>query len=253
VTYLTLTDNNGDTYSFNPTFSISSESFSSSVSTKKYMYASGGKITGDKFFKSRTKTISGSIIEETPGDLETEQRSLSFACIKGGALRIIGDNVNRYINVSAPDIEKEYEQFGCAVNYTISFVVDFPYWSADVATESEHVVAGDDTLTVDASGSDFIILPVITIESDQSEDMTSFKLANYSDGGQSLIVNCPYFTTDNNMEIDSQNGTIKLNNNNAIAYLADNSSFPRLQPMSNTINYEGNACTITFVFRRVYL
>ena len=53
--------------------------------------------------------------------------------------------------------------------------------------------------------------------------------------------------------IDCAEGTVKKNNNNAMDNVVVPARFLRLQPISNTIEYEGAACTITFKFRKVYL
>ena len=54
------------------------------------------------------------------------------------------------------------------------------------------------------------------------------------------------------LRINCEEGTVKLNNGDTIENFNPGRFF-RLQPGQNTIEFEGNACTIRFIFRKVYL
>ncbi len=249
---LILTDDNGNGYSFPSTFYIKSGSFSASTDVKKYAYGTGGKQVGDGFYNYRLVTIEGFLIEGRDSDFEIARAALFFACRKGGQLRIQGDSVSRFITVRKPDFDYQWEFFQRSMRISITFIAENPFWVDDTETSDANVMTGDGSFAVDGSGSVEVMLPVFEISA-TSVPVPSVRLTNISDGGLSLQYNNPTFYAGDLLVIDSLAGTIKLNSNPAQEYLQDGSAFLRLQPVSNTFNYEGAACTITVKFRKYYI
>jgi phage-related protein len=253
MVYLSLTDDNGSSYAFPQTFFIKRPALSASTNILKYMYADGGKQVGDGRYNHRVITVEGAIIEDTLAAFETSYQAMCLAALKGGVLRIIGDAVDRYIEVRTPDIDCEDEIYGASVKVTLTFIAAYPFWQDTNLTTTTTVMAGAGSITITGTGSVYIMTPVITIAADQGVDVPGIKLLNTNDGGLNLTYNNPYFYAGATLVIDCGAGTIRLNNNNAIEYLQAGSALLRLQPMSNVINYEGAACTISVAFRKVYL
>jgi len=253
IPYLIITDANGNAYSYPTTFQISKCSLNASTNMLKYAYGSGGKQVGDGFYNYRLITIEGALIEDNPTTFESSLRTLVSASLRGGQLQIISDKVNRYIQVKVPDIDYEWEFFQISKTLSIIFIAEFPFWQDVTALSSVNVMTGNGTFTVDGSGSDYLMMPVITVAADQGVDVPSIKITNMSDGGMSFYYNDSQFTAGSTLVIDSAAGTVKLNSNDRRISLLSNSVFLRLQPMSNSFAYEGAACTITVAWRRLYI
>jgi phage-related protein len=250
--YLKIEDANGNSYSFPKSLFLSSDPFSIRSTIKELMYAHGGREVGDGFIESRKVTIEGHIRADTGAAFETAYRALMQAILKGGKLTISSDAVSRYIAVSRPDVDSEWEHWPNFKTITITFNALFPFWQDAAETSSVHVMAGNGSFTVDASGSDHVMMPTITIAADQGVDVPNVRLRNVSDGGMVMEYDNPFLTSGASLAIDSSEGTIKLNGNDAVSYLVEG-GFLRLQPQSNTIYYEGPACTITVKYRKAYL
>jgi phage-related protein len=77
-------------------------------------------------------------------------------------------------------------------------------------------------------------------------------MTNKSDGGMLFEYNDINFAIGDVLIINCAEGTVKLNNGNTIENF-NPGRFLRLQPSLNEIEYEGAACTISFLFRKVYL
>jgi hypothetical protein len=215
-------------------------------------FSHGGIQTADGMTPSRTITIEGMIYADTESDFETDMRALVTACKKGGLLTINGDSVSRSIDVRNASMSPDWKRYQAVKTVSIDFECAFPYWEDSAFTDEVTVVAGDDTFDVDASGSDDIMMPVITIEADQGVDVPGIKLKNLDDGGMYFEYNNPLFTAGAILEIDSEMGTITMNGNDAREYLVSGSAYLRLQSMINGFTYEGAACTITVSFKKVY-
>lgn len=250
--YLKLTDDDGSVYSFPISFFITEDGASTRSTIRDLLYAHGGRQIADGFVKPRQITIDGSLHNDTQAGFETAYRALSKAVLKGGKLSISSDSPARYLTVNSPSIDSAWDYFPLRKEISITFNAPFPFWEDETEITDTHVLAGDDTFTVDASGADALMLPVIQIDADQGVDIPSIVLRNSTDGGAFLRYENPLFTAGAMLTIDSKEGSIKLNNNDAIQYVVSG-SFPRLQAAVNTLLYEGAACTITVTYRRVYL
>lgn len=251
VPYLILTDDDGNAYNFPISFWLKDEPFSVNSAIQKLAYFPGGKDISDFSPKERTLTIEGYLQADTVAAFETAIRNLSLAILKGGKLSISNDYVSRYIDVRNPQVTNEWEYYPRFKNISITFSVDFPFWEDASEQSEDDIFAGNDSLVVTVTGSDYVIFPVIQIDADQAADLPGVKLRNLDDGGVTCEYNDPGFVAGDSLIIDCKEGTVKKNGNNTIAYF-NPGVFLRLQPGSNTIEYEGNACTLTVTYRRVY-
>lgn len=248
---LRLTDRNGDTYDFPDNFFVSEEAIVARTSIQDIMFAHGGVDTGDGMAQARVISITGIVAAYSAAAFETAKRALVKACNTGGLLSVIGDVVSRSISVRVSKRDPNWHRFLAAQTITIDFICEFPYWEDTAFTDSSHTLAGDDDFTVDASGSDDIMMPVITITG--SVDLPSIKLTNFDDGGMYIEYNNPELYAGDVLEIDSSTGEITVNGNDARSYLAQGSAYLRLQSMVNNLRYEGGAADITVSFKKVYL
>ena len=253
VPYLRLIDLNGNTYNFDNDFWLTTDSWSVTRNIINRSYAHGGRNTADGFIEARQITIEGAIRADTLAELETKNRALQKAIIKGGYLYVSDDTVDRFILVSSGMIDSSYQgEYRNEKPITINFIAENPFWQDDAETNDISIVTGNENITVDNSGSDDMVFPVIQIDADQGEDLPSIKMTQKSDGVSIFEYNDPNFVQGDSVVIDCQAGTVKRNNNNSIEFFTV-ARFIRLQNVDNTIAYEGGAATITFKFRKVYL
>lgn len=250
---LILEDIDGGTYTFPLDFWIKSSPFQTNKNIVNRGYAAGGRNIADGFPVARTITISGQLRADTLSEMETKKRALSSACLKGGKLSINEDVVSRYIAVSDADLQVGEEEGRLFQEVSIVFAALNTYWEDTTATDDQNVMSGDGSFTVNATGSDDIIYPIITIDANQSANLPSIKIVNTSDGSTFFAYNDPTFLNGSTLVINSITGTTKRNNVDTSEYIIPMSSFLRLQPISNSFDYEGNACTITVTLRKRYL
>jgi hypothetical protein len=111
---------------------------------------------------------------------------------------------------------------------------------------------GTSSMSVDASGSDYIINPIIEIENNYEQSNTAITMTNTTDGNMQFQYNDSAFDAGDLLEIDSTNGTVKKNSNNSIENF-NPGRFLRLQPTVNVITYVGGKADITFKYRKAYL
>jgi hypothetical protein len=252
VPYLTLTDSEGNAYNFPNDFWIKSEPVNTNKNVVNRTYAAGGKNIADGFLGPKQITIGGAIRADTLAEFETKKRAFSYAMLKGGQLTVSDDTVSRYIEVKDADFEFD-TGYRTEEKIEVVFLAESPFWLDSALTTEENIVAGDSTLTITPTGSDFIIFPVIEIENDQGVDNPGVFMRNTSDGSMSFTYNDSDFLDGDILIMDSEAGTLQKNNNNAMENLQLPGRFLRLQPFANTIEYEGAACTIRFKYRKVYL
>lgn len=252
ISRLKITDVDGNEFIFPPDFWIKDDPFKVNKNTINFFYAAGGKDISDGYPLPRVITIGGAIREDTKASYETLYRQIMFALMKGGALEKTIDEVARYINIKSPTMTMNPEEYQQYKEVEITFNADYPFWQDSTETTDLQVMAGDGTFYVDNTGSDFLVFPVIQIEADQSVDVPSVKMTNLSDGGMTFEYNNPAFVQGDVLEIDCYNGSVTLNNNNSIEFF-NPARFFRLQPSNNEIEFEGAACTISFIFRKVYI
>lgn len=250
--YLKLTSYSGDVYNFPPEFWISDDPFDTNKNVVNSFYAAGGRNIADGFLNPRFITLTGVIRGNTESEYETNYRNFTRAVLKGGYLEKSNDVVSRFIEVKAPDVQTGPEEGQQYKEVTVIFLAEDVFWKDSTQTIELNVVTGDDTLFIDNTGSDFLSLPIIQIEADQAVDIPGIKMTNKSDGGMVFEYNYAYFEVGDVLIIDCELGTVKLNNGDSIENFFPGRFF-RLQPGINTIEYEGNACTISFIFRKVYL
>ena len=253
---LKLTDYDGNVYNFPPDFWIRDDPFDTNKNVINSYYAAGGRNIADGFLNPRYITIGGQIRGNTSQEYETNYRSFVKAILKGGYLEKSEDVVSRYIEVKAPDVQMGPEEgTSNGIQYkeiTVIFLAEDVFWKDSTETVDLNIVTGDDTLTIDNTGSDFLALPIITVNANQGVDVPGVKMVNKSDGGMEFQYNYNRFQSGDILIIDCEKGTVKLNNTDSIENFFPGRFF-RLQPGENTIEYEGNACSISFTFRKVYL
>jgi hypothetical protein len=106
-------------------------------------------------------------------------------------------------------------------------------------------------ISIDLSGSDYIVYPEIEILNNYGKNNPTLSMKNVTDGNMEFEYNDSLFVADDLLEIDSTEGTVLKNNNNAIENF-DPARFLRLQPKVNSITYTGEDADITFKYRKVY-
>lgn len=249
--YLILTDDNDNAYNFPSDFWISGDSWETNSNIKNSYYAPGGRNIADGFLKARVISLTGQIRADSLSSYEVIKRSFVQAILKGGRLSKSNDAQGRYITVRLPSANSGQELFQQYQEFTIDFIAEFPFWVESSLTTETNIVAGNDSFTIDNTGSDFVLNPLIQIEADQSADVPGVKLTNKSDGGISFNYDNPFFVQGDIVTIDSDTGNIKRNGGFAPEYF--DGAYLRLQPGNNTVEYEGNAATIKFIFRRIFL
>lgn len=253
--YLKLTDYSGNVYNFPPDFWITDDPFDTNKNVSNSFYAAGGRNIADGFLNPRFITIGGRIRGDTKAEFETKYRAFCRAILKGGYLEKTQDEVSRYIEVSAPDVQTspaEGDRGDKFKDITVIFLAEKVFWKDSTQTIELDVVTGNDELTINNTGSDFIVLPIIEITADQAVAVPSIKMTNKNDGGMSFEYNDTNFDVGDVLVINCAEGTVKLNNGNTIENF-NPGRFLRLQPGNNTIEYEGAAASIRFYFRKVYL
>jgi hypothetical protein len=254
--YLILTDDNGNVYSFNNTFFISEEALASRSSVTDRLYANGGRDIGDGGAPARKITVEGQLQSEDKTDFEAQLRAINIARKKGGLLSIHNDVVSRTIEVRHGQQTPEWKYYntdpggGFCKTIKISFECEFPYWEDTNFTDDSNVMSADGSFVTDCTGSDDIVLPIITITA--TADCPSIKITNLDDGGMYFEYNNPQFVAGSVLIVDSAMGTITLNGNDARSYIMPGSAFLRLQSMNNNFLYSGAASTVIVSFKKVY-
>ena len=258
IPYLILTDADSNTYDFNNNFIITGKTVNTSIQMLEGAYSSGGRNVGDGFPRTSTITIAGMLSVGVLADFETAERAMKQACLKGGYLTLSNDTVSRRYTVIFAGMtetarrtegqEKHLDQVH--KTYSIRFALQSPFQEDITATDDDNVLAGDDTVTITNSG-DFLVKPVITIDADQSVDIPEFTIINTTDGSMSFTYTDASFESGDSVVIDCAAGTVKRNGGDTKENFSGN--FVRLLTGSNSIDYEGAACTLTFTFRKVYL
>lgn len=258
VPYLWLENQAGDIYQFPDDFWLADDGWKMSANAQHLAYGMGARDLSDDHIEHRTILIEGAIRADSLADHETKKRAIQRALISGGKLYVSDDTVTRFIMVSNPMVDSRYSgDYRIESPMNISFLALDPFWQADTETVDEKIltVTGAERIaqfTVDNSLSDTIVYPLFRFEADQGEDLPSVKLTNFNDGGMSFEYNDPNFRQGDVVEIDSYYGTVERNSNESFLYFIK-PNFLRLQPMVNNFEYEGNSCTLTVVFRTVYL
>lgn len=250
--YLTLTDDLDNVYTFPTSFWLRDISWSMVKSLKKLAYASGGQNVGDQSINPRSITIEGALRADTRASLETLERSFHNAIVKGGKLKVSDDTVSRYIDVRYPTVQMSYSgDYLLEKLISVTFEAEYPFWQDTIETDDINVMVGNGNFTVDNSGSDYIVLPIITIGADQAVDVPSVRLLNLTDGSMVFEYIDVNFLIGSSLVINSKEGTVELDSNDVMENVTE-ARFLRLQNAVNTFSYEGNACTITVTFRKVY-
>jgi hypothetical protein len=249
--YLKLTDSESNVYNFPLSFWIKADPLQINKNIVNLAYTAGGKNTGDGFPTVRVITIGGIIRGDTKAAFETRKRNFSNACLKGGWLTKNENEVARRIWIDYADYEWGEEGGEQLQAVQAVFTAPYAFWEDSTQTIDLDVVAGNDTLTIDASGSDYELKPIIQIDADQASDVHDILFRNDSYGGIEFEYNNSSFDSGDILVIDCDTGQITRNGGSEPEYF--DGAFLRLLADSNTIQYEGNACTIRFKYRKVYM
>lgn len=251
MNYLILTDADSNVYNFPDSFWITADSVITNKNIVNLPYTPGGKNTGDGFPQARAITISGTLQGDTTAAFETKKRAFVRACRKGGYLTKYSDTVARRISISYGDFDWGTEMAQQLQTVDVTFIAVDTYWEDTALTTDENIVAGNDTLTIATTGSDDELKPLIEIEADQAVNVPGVLLRNDTYGGIEFTYNNSSFVSGDVVQIDCATGLITRNGGEEATDF--DGAFLRLIAGSNTIQYEGNACTIRFKFRKVYM
>lgn len=251
--YLRLVDANGNTYNFPPDFWLEADGWQMPSNVQHLAFGHGGRELGDGGLEARTVVVNGALRADSLAALETALRALQRAVHAGGKLYVSDDTVSRYLEVGSAAVDSSFQgDYRLEKPVAVSFTAQDPLWKADAETTGGATVAGDDDFDVDNTDSDVLVFPVIRFTADQGADLPSVRLTNFNDGGMAFEYVDPDFKQGDVLEIDSYLGTVTRNGSDAMLYFTQ-PNFLRLQPLVNSFSYEGNACTIAVVFRKVYL
>jgi hypothetical protein len=251
MNYLILTDIDSNVYNFPDTFWIDSDPVRVQKKIANHAYAPGGKNTGDGFPIARPITISGTLQGDTTAAFEAKKRAFVQACLKGGYLTKYTDEVSRRIEIYYPQFDWGEEQAQKMQQVDVTFVAINTFWEDSSLTTTTDVVAGNDTLTIANSGGDYEVKPLIQIDADQGANVPAILFRNDSYGGIEFEYNNSSFVIGETVQIDCATGIITRNGGEEPDFF--DGAFLRLITGNNTIQYEGNACTIYFKFRKVYM
>ncbi len=248
---LILTDLESNVYNFDQSFWIRSDPVQTNKNIMNLMYTAGGKNTSDGFPVARVITISGILMGDTPTIFESRKRDFVQACLTGGWLTKSDDEVSRRIWIETPDFNWQEIATEKYQEVEVIFVAPYTYWEDSSLVSDDNIVAGNDTLTINATGSDDEMKPIIQVEADQGSDVHDILFRNDTYGGIEFEYNNPSFDVGDTLIINCSTGEITRNGGSEPEYF--DGAFLRLLGRSNTIQYEGNACTITFEYRKVYM
>jgi len=254
--YIRIIDSDNNIYNYPNDFWLSDNGWKVTSKTKNIAFYAGGKDVADNFLQARNITVEGFIRADDLYSLEIIERGVQKATLKGGKLYVIGDVVNRYMEVKAPTVSSNYtNDYRTEKKYNINYMVEYPFWQNATLTEVISILdgsTGGEQFTVDNSESDFLVYPIITIAADQGNDLPYIKLTNLTDNGMFFIYEDPNFLSGNTLVIDCREGTVLLNGVDSFVYFTT-PRFLRVQDAINTFFYEGSPCTITITFRKVFL
>jgi hypothetical protein len=254
--YLRIIDSDNNIYNYPDDFWIDNNGWKISSKVRNIAFAAGGKETADSYLEPRSILVKGYIRADNLYELETIERGVQRATLKGGKLYVIGDIANRYMEVTNALVKSNYtNDYRTEKQYIISFKADYPFWQNGNQSEVVAIIGattGGEQFTVDNSESDFLVFPVITITANRGYNLPNIKLSNLSDTGMFFEYDNPSFLTGSSLVIDSREGTIKLDGVDSWEYFTT-PRFLRLQNLNNIFFYEGNPCTITVTFRKVFL
>ena len=256
VPYLWIEDQAGNRCDLPADFWLRDDGWSQTANVQHVAFGMGGRDLADGHLEHRVITIEGAVRADTLAALEVKVRAVQKALVAAGKLHVSDDVVPRFIVVANPKVDSQYSgeyRFEKIIN--VSFVCPDPFWMSDheygAETGEYNLLSGNDSFKVDNSASDSIVYPLIRIVADVA-DLPSVKLTNKTDGGMSFEYNEPDFRVGDYLDIDSYYGTVKRNGNDEMAHFSP-ANFLRLQPSVNDFTYEGAACTVLVVYRRVYL
>jgi hypothetical protein len=259
IPYLTHTDMDSNTYDFNNNFIITGKSVNATRQVLENAYSAGGKDTGDGFPRSTVISVAGTLTGESLADMETKERALKQAVQKDGYLSLSTDVVSRRYRVSFAGISETSKRVDSNhprhldqlhKDISVKFLLECPYMEDVDATDDDNVLAGDHTVSI-SNGGDSLVKPVITIDADQGVDIPTLTITNTTDGSISFEYTDSSFLSGSSLEIDCDAGTVKRDGGDTVENFTGN--FLRLLTGSNSIDYEGAACTLTFTFRKKYL
>jgi hypothetical protein len=108
MSQLTLTDATGAVYTFPLSFYLKGHDWGVRTNVGQMAYARGGRDVGDGYLNSRVITIEGALRGDSLAALETAERALKLAILKGGKLSVTDDTVSRYITVKSPVGSESY-------------------------------------------------------------------------------------------------------------------------------------------------
>jgi hypothetical protein len=252
--YLILTADDGTVYNLPDTLWFKNGAkIKPNTSVQNLLYAVGGKQTADGFPQANDLVIEGLVYDSSAsGTIETTLRGLFLAISRGGVLSISGDSPARGIDVRNAQIETEWVHWPTFVQVHIDFTCEFPFFEDTSYTTVSQVFAGNGSLIVTVSNCDYVINPIIDIAADRGVDVPGVQIKNLNDGGYPCNFNCPFLTAGSTARIDCRQGLVTVNGTNQINYF-NPAIFPRLQPGSNELAYEGASMTMTVSYKRVYV
>lgn len=253
---LRLIDNDNNVFNFPNDFWLDNFGWKVTNKMKNIAYYAGGKNTADKFLEARTILVKGFLRGDSLEELETTERGVQKAVLKGGKLYVVGDIENRYLEVSSPIVSSDYtHDYRYEKQFNVSYLVEYPFWQNAIETEYTALLdgsTGGDQFTVDNSDSDFLVYPVITIQANRGYNLPYIKLSNLSDSGMFFVYENPSFLAGSTLVIDCREGTVKLDGADSFEYFTT-PRFLRVQALNNIFFYEGDPCTLTVTFRKIYL
>jgi hypothetical protein len=163
VTQVKLTDANGNVYTFPESFFLGPDPVEVRSEVSELIFAHGGVQRGDGFARPRVISVEGELHNDTAAGFETAYRSMMLAVNKGGKLWLSDDTVQRYIEVSHPQVDQEWLHFGNYKRIAIAFDAVFPLWqdTTETATVTVETLDGD---MIDRGDCEDVVSPMVTGE-----------------------------------------------------------------------------------------
>ncbi len=250
-------------YTFGAGFSIGGYDLGKRTKTSLRAYQHGAKITADKKLNPRLLVISGVLYQteagvaiNTSAAFEAEWDELMEQTNKE-TLHIYGYKIDRYM--IAECLERSTHKW-VAMNHSgtisLSFRIENPFWYSTSQDSNDHTVDETPEVFTETNGGKETVYSLMTFTAGAGSNISKIIITNTTDGA----LNCTYepdsnLTSGDDIEIDSENGTMRLNSTNDITNFSG--SFLKLLSGVNSFNIviEGTPGVniLNFTYRDRYL
>lgn len=208
-----------------------------------------GSVLYGEEVEPRDIVVSGLVSAATGAAMQTLVRDIREAARR--ADQRLRCEAASYLNVSRlrrMDVRWEPETGRSLAQVRLVWRAADPFWYATTEASQTDSMAGDGNITVD-TGTDATVAmhPIIVITAPAAASVPSVRMTNQTDDSQVLLYEDLDLENGASVSIDCEAGTVTRGTTNTIRYMTG--GWLRLLPGSNTIAYEGGACTITTIWK----